>query len=96
MESALRLFILGEEGHYHEWCEMQTEEGCGAVIGILLLLGKLNFKQLLPWAMVLANTYGDLPSSCKIAALESALRYLHWQAHSHDLYHAAHSRWASN
>ena len=30
-----------------------------AVIGVLLLMGKLNLKKLLPWAMVLANTYGQ-------------------------------------
>ena len=28
-------------------------------MGVLLLMGELNFKDLLPWAMVLANTYGQ-------------------------------------
>jgi hypothetical protein len=28
-------------------------------VGILLLMGKLVFKDLLQWAMVLANTYGE-------------------------------------
>lgn len=32
-----------------------------AVLGILLLMGRLDFKKLLPWAMVLANTYGRAP-----------------------------------
>lgn len=31
------------------------------VLGILLLMGKLDFSKLLPWAMVLANTYGITP-----------------------------------
>ena len=31
-----------------------------AVVGLLLLMGKLVFKDLLKWAMVLANTYGEL------------------------------------
>lgn len=30
-----------------------------AVVGILLLMGKLVFRDLLQWAMVLANTYGE-------------------------------------
>lgn len=45
------------------------ESFCAAVVGILLLVGKLNFKKLLPWAMVLANTYGQQSSLQALASL---------------------------